>query len=175
MQTIVNLIINTPWWVGALFVYLVYIGIKASKPQIIYLKKLFAIPIIFTVISIYSMTSNKLFDTSIFLSWIIAVLIGAVISYLLWKRIIHLNADKKHHMIETSGGWATLVLILCLFFVNYLFGAILGFYPDLKTNVEFYQIKSGVGGLLIGLFIGRALVYLYKYYKAPHTDLKSKI
>ena len=44
IKFIIHTIIGTPWWVWIILVYLLFVGIKALKPRIVYLPKLFIIP-----------------------------------------------------------------------------------------------------------------------------------
>lgn len=52
MGIIWQTIIHTPWWLYLLLVYLIIVGVKASKSRIIPFWKIFVLPIIFLSISI---------------------------------------------------------------------------------------------------------------------------
>jgi len=81
MNTILIALSNTPIWVYLLFVYLTWVGVRASKTRIIALKKLFIMPAIFTYMSVHTLITSfdiHLFEVS---TWMGTILIGILIGY----------------------------------------------------------------------------------------------
>lgn len=76
MEMITQTLMQTPWWVYVLLVYLTIAGVKASKPQVIPLKKLFIIPAVFTFMSIHTLLTSVALNYFNVTSWVIAILIG---------------------------------------------------------------------------------------------------
>ena len=171
MYSIYETLIYTPWWVYLLFCYLVFIGIKATKTRVISLKKLFALPIIFSILSIETLVSSfKLSVLSISI-YAIALSIGLILGWLLVKNQ-EMQFDKKYNLIQVQGSWSTLILILCIFCAKYYFGYALALDPNKSQDTLFEVIMLVVSGAITGMFIGRLLFYLYKKKISSHTDLK---
>lgn len=163
---------NTPWWVYALFIYLVMIGIKASNTRVISIKKLFIIPVIFTYLSIHTLITSfdiHVLEVSI---WGSAILIGTLFGWAeVFRQHRHIKVDKTKHLIQVPGSWMTLILILVIFASKYYFGYELDQDPELIHQNAFEYSMLIVSGICTGLFIGRALCYLNKYINTEHTPL----
>ena len=163
---------NTPWWVYALFIYLMIIGIKASKTRVLSIKKLFIIPVIFTCLSIHTLTTS--FDIHVMevSAWGSAMLIGTLFGWAeVYRQHMHIRVDKVKHLIQVPGSWITLALILIIFASKYYFGYELDRDPELIHQNAFEYSMLIVSGTCTGLFIGRALCYLFKYNNTEHMDL----
>lgn len=170
MQTIVNALKGTPWWVYVLFFYLLFIGIKALKPAVVSLKKMFILPIIFIAWSLYNLIT-ELYDPLHLGFWIVSLAAGTLLGWLM-IRSFPMKADKKKNLITTQGGPSTLILILLIFSTKYFFGYYTATHPEAMENLSFVFFRLAASGLITGMFVGKALCIGYKYKKSDHTDLK---
>jgi hypothetical protein len=172
MKSIFEALSHTPTWVYILFVYLLWVGFKASKTRIISLKKLFIIPAIFTYMSINTLVTAfniQIFEVSV---WSSSILIGISIGWIdVYRKYTQIKVDKQKHLIEVPGTWVTLSLILIIFTSKYYFSYELAVDPTLSNQTWFEVSMLTVSGICTGLFIGRLLSYLYKYAKSNHTSL----
>lgn len=160
---------GTPWWVYALFIYLVVVGVKTIKPQVASLKKIFILPLIFIVWSLSGL-GGKLslgLDLSV---WIPSFILGILVGWGL-TRSLKIKADKKKALIRVPGGLLTLVLILVVFGVKYYFGYTYATDPGASTNFNIVAADLISSGIITGMFFGRLFCYLSKWRNSPHQDL----
>lgn len=158
---LIDILKGTPWWVYALFVYLVINGVKSLKPHTIPLKKAFILPVIFLVWGLSSL-SAKLGTFLNFGLWIGCLAVGA---WLGWHLVRHVSVKSSTHgpVITSPGGPLTLILILAIFFVKYFFGFTYATNPLASTDIGFVRADIILSGFLTGMFVGRALHYWYKW------------
>ncbi len=154
---IVNTVLGTPWWVWIVFVYLLFIGIKALKQRAVYLPKLFIIPIIFSAIK------YKIFLNANLQIWVaysanlaIAILIGYAVAAHEQIKII-----KQNTSIEIPGNMQTLIILMCFFCIKYVFGYLHATEPYLSK--QFFVWEISISGLLSGYFLGKTLSYLRRF------------
>ena len=170
MNTIVIFLTDTPWYVYLILAYLIFVGVKAVKGGTVSIKKLFILPAVFVWMSI-----NELVDSSIHVSFlhIVIWLIGAAIgAYLLgWVPYSHLEiaADKDKKLLNVSGSWFTLILIMMTFVIKYAIAVILSMNHSLSLG-SIYGLLL-VSGIFTGAFIGRLLYGLYKLQTGPYVNL----
>lgn len=162
MKNIYFMLSGTPWWVYALFAFLIYTGIKARIPSTMPVKKLFIFPAIFIIWSICSLFS-KVVDSHIqkILIWVALGVVG----YFIGLRIIksaNVQVDRINSRITIPGsGWMMLVVLMGIFFVKYYFGYSYSTNPAAK--IYLLPIDLGFSGLVTGVFWGRAYGYFKKY------------
>ena len=155
-----NILDQTPWWVYALFVSLVIIGLKASHPRTISLKKLLILPGIFTVLNIIWLTERLQGRYALLFFWAIGLVIGSLIG---WRIVLHWKTEANHrlHHLRIPGSWSTLFLIILVFVIRYFF--LYNYETKFRESYNFHLADSFVSGIITGIFIGRALE-LYKKY-----------
>lgn len=173
MEFIWQTLINTPWWVYALLVYLIIIGIKSSKTQVISLKKLFIIPVLFTVLSIHTLLTSVKTDFFTISCWAIAMIIGIILGWLQIYRY-QIKIDKTKQLVQVPGNWTTLIIILLIFASKYYFGYELAVDPQMLTQTWFEVSLLAVTGICAGLFVGRLSCYIYRMQTQPSVDLTEK-
>ncbi len=173
MQAIWNALVHTPWWVYVLLIYLIKVGIRASKTNVVSIIKLSIIPIIFTVMSVHTLVSA--FPISIFTVsvWAATLLLGCILGF--WQIFrLNIQVDKQHYLIRVPGTWTTLVIILIIFASKYYFGYELAVDPNLATQNWFEISLLLVSGVCTGLFIGRLICYVYQMFTQISIPLEEK-
>lgn len=170
MNSIQQIIIGTPWWVYALFIYLIWIGIIASKTRVVSLKKLFIVPIIFGFISIHTLVTSFQMSALTITTWSGAIVLGTLLGWIQIHRYT-LKIDKIHHLVQVPGTWSTLIFILIIFATKYYFGYELAVDPKLAEQSLFEFSMLAISGVFTGLFIGRLICYLYRFKTNPSVDL----
>lgn len=172
MDAILTALTHTPTWVYVLFALLIWIGIKASKPRVMPLKKLLILPAIFIYMSTHTLLTSfaiHLFDVSI---WMGAILLGMIIGWFeIFRNHARIRVDKQQNLIQVPGSWMTLALIIIIFASKYYFSYELDVDPALADQTWFEYSMLSVSGICTGILIGRALCYLYKYQNSSHTAL----
>ena len=161
---------NTPWWVFLIFFYCVFVGVKSSKDGVVSIKKLMIIPIVFMYLSLESVYLNFKIDQFVVLIYLAAIVFGVLLG-LLQAKSQGVSVDKEKKLVAVPGSWATLVIIMIIFFSKYYFGYALGVDPGLKTNTHFEFAILFVSGTTAGMFVGRLLFYLNYLKKGPWVEL----
>ena len=128
--------INTPWWVYILFIYLLFIGIKASKPAVVHIAKLAAIPLVFTYLSLETLILSFNINVLSVGTWLISVLAGIGLGVWLVKSL-QIQVDRAKKLIGIPGTWSTLIIVLIIFASKYYFGYQAGIDPQLASSNSF--------------------------------------
>ncbi len=170
MDAIYQAAANTPWWVYALLIYLIIVGIKASKTRVVSLKKLFIIPAFFVYMSIHTLLNSVTIDIFSLSIWSGSILFGTLIG---WMQITNtkVKVDRKKNLVEIEGTWTTLIYILIIFTTKYFFGYELAVDPELARQTTFEFALLATSGICTGLFVGKLLCCLNLFYKLPSTEL----
>lgn len=163
---------QTPWWVYVLFIYLVQRGISASKPQVVSIKKLTILPIVFIVLSIHTLATAFHVNAMVIVVWFASIIFGSVIGWLLICRH-QFKVDRKKLLIQLQGSWITLILILAIFVSKYYFSYQIGSDPALENQTSFEFSMLAISGVCTGLFIGRLLCYFYQLWIGESVDLSA--
>lgn len=168
METFIQALKGTPWWVYLIFFYLLYVGKNSMKSRVISLKKMFIFPVLLLVWGLYSII-HKFSGFADVLYWIISLTFGCIVGWKLTLRF-RVRADKKKHLIKLPGTKMILILSIAIFAVKYCFGYYYATHTQISPFVRFADIVAI--GFITGLFIGRVACYLVKFGKARHEKLK---
>lgn len=171
MMYIWEVLTHTPWWVFVLFFYLLKVGIDATKPRTVILKKLFILPSIFLGISINTLFKSFDLSFSTLGMYLSSLILGIMIGLLLIKNL-QIKFDRDHNLIRLPGTFSTLILILITFSTKYYFGYLLSTAPSIAKNPLFIISQLGMSGVCSGLFIGRLICFLFRKSYAIHEPLK---
>lgn len=156
MLTIVQ---NIPLWVYAVFLMLVYFGLKARKPQHESRFSLLSTPLVLLVWSL--LTLNLTADPGLTLGgWCIALTLGALLAWLIFPRE-GVTLDDPETGLIVPGSWKALVLFLLFFAVNFYFGYQDDVYPELSTDKDMLLLKASASGFVCGLISTRSLKFYW--------------
>jgi hypothetical protein len=172
MQTIVEIIARTPWWVWILFLFLLWIGVHALRPAVMPFWRLAFLPAVFLAWGLQGLFARYAIGAFSLGVWLVAVAIGIALGLLLVARI-RLRADRSHGLAWLPGGATTLVLILLIFSARYTFGVLQGMTPSIVADPWFLLADVGLAGLVAGMFVGRLIGLWRKYRVAPQEDLSA--
>lgn len=156
MNEFLQIIKGTPLYVWAILVYLLFVGIKSMKTRVVYLPKLFVIPLILLAIKYKTLLS---IDALVFC---LVILVGSAISFFM-HFMYKIRVIKREGSIEVPGSYGTLIILFSFFIVKYYFGYLKS--ADHDLFLKYALIENIISGLFSGYFIGRALVFTYKYLK----------
>lgn len=174
METILDALQGTPWWVYVLLVYLIIIGIQASKTRVVSILRLFILPILFTVLSLETLLTAVTPDFFAVSSWLGSVMVGVILGW--WQiSLWRIQTDRRHFLVRVPGNWSTLILILIIFATKYYFSYQLAVDPQLLDQTWFEFSMLAISGLCTGLFIGRLLCFLYRMKTGPQVDLMTEL
>ncbi|MGC9387287.1 MAG: DUF6622 family protein [Hydrogenovibrio sp.] len=164
METIIQALTHTPWWVYLLFVFIFYKGVRSLKTRVVPLKKLIIVPLVVSAISLDTLfTQIQLNGLNIVLLSSSAV-VGLLGGYFMTVRT-PIEVDKEHLVYKMPGGVSTLLLIIGVFATKYYIGYEEAVDPTLMQQGGFETFVIIASMLLAGLFIGKLLGYAYHYRK----------
>lgn len=169
-MTFYHLVVSTPWWVYLLLVYLLNLGYQATKTRTVSIKKLFIIPTIFTYFSLHTLiktTPMSLFSLSTFVS---SLMSGSALGWLQIS-LYQIEVDRENKLLKLPGTWSTLIIILIVFILRYYFSYRLMTHPGLETHLQFTLFILLLSGICTGLFLGRFLCYLYRFFTQYSINL----
>lgn len=161
---ILEILLHTPSWVYALFIYLAIRGIQSLYPTTASLHRLTYMPSIFTAWSLYSLYQKYHLQMPFSGLWIIAFIFGLLIGWYLFS-YVSIRIDKNNNKIHLPGSWYPLLLSLAFFSIKYGIGVAQGIHPILRTNTHLMLLDVGLSAFINGLFWARFL-RIYKKAKS---------
>lgn len=173
MNTILTILKETPWWVFLLLYILIVIGFKALKKQVVSVKRLVILPLVFIALSVHSIIIAFQLSISSISIWLGSFIVGTLISFFLVYRH-KIVVDRKHWLVQLPGSWITLVLILLIFASKYYFSYEMNASPALVKQIGFEFSLLFAYGICTGLFTGRLACYLYRLKTQRSFDLLAK-
>lgn len=169
METLLQAFKAISWWAYVLFAYLLSIGIRALKPHILSVRKLFILPLVFLIWSIYRAISG--FEGwSDLLFWALAIVGGFLIGCQFAVPTKKLRADRKKLLAYIPGSPLVLVLTLAVFVVTYVSGYYRATHETVIDLIHLVDILASGG--VAGLFIGRVYGLAQVFSKAKHENLR---
>lgn len=161
MKTVIEALQGTPWWVYLIFLYLLWIGIKASKTRVVSLKKMFIAPVLFFIWSIYNYTNSP----SKIGICIIGIVVGGCVGWVINKRL-RVRVEKDEGTMTIPGTWTTLILVMVIFAVKYYINYSYAVAPKAKMDPAFYVPDLVISGFITGMFAGRIAALWQKFRSA---------
>ncbi len=148
----IDFILYTPWWVWAILVYVLFIGMKTLQTRVVFIPQLFLIPLILIALKYKIMFSEMLS------SYVGFLLLGLAIGiYFAYKSLSVIN--KKECTVKIEGSSSTLILLLSFFGVKYL----LVYLQETQTlSMNYLLFDTAISAVLSGYFLGKAFYFLYK-------------
>ncbi|HSX25691.1 MAG TPA: hypothetical protein VLE89_01620 [Chlamydiales bacterium] len=162
MDILTEALKETPWWVYVLFIYLVIIGLTATRPRTFSLKKLFIFPLILTIWNILWLLERLQAHYGLFLFWPFGLIVGGYLGWIMvrsWK----ISIEKSKQSITLPPTWSTLILILLIFAIRYFFVYNYEVHPEIAPHL--FLADALISGVITGIFIGRAFHLYNKYLK----------
>lgn len=156
--TIYEFLIHTPWYVYIIFIYILFIGIKSLRDNVVSVYKFAILPILFIWMSVDIFTAKDHLSTQHWITFVIGIIIGSAFSWVTFKSTI-LGADAKKKLVKLSGNYSTLILLLVIFAVKY--------YVAYQVAVISHPSNMHLIGLILlssiftGTFVGRFLLVIY--------------
>lgn len=162
-MNLIDIIFDTPWWVWVLFVYLLIVGIKATKTQVIPLWRVALMPSVFLLWSLYSLLYRCAACPLFIAVWILGLIPGLAAGSIFSSRIDHWVDSQK--LVHLQGTIVPLALSMIFFLLKYALGVMYALNPALSANVVMVKIDTLTSSLITGLFVGQFLDIVQKYRK----------
>ncbi|HXH55622.1 MAG TPA: hypothetical protein VNK03_07780 [Gammaproteobacteria bacterium] len=158
-EFVMKAITSTPAWVWAIFIYLLLVGLKATRNRVIYLPKLYIVPIILIVLKYKIFISGNYFDIAVYILFLCIGLGVGILSVLRTP----LKFFKNLKSIELPGSYSTLIVLFLFFSVKYIFGYLQASNPIIANQYAFLELS--IEAVFSGYFLGRTLCYTYRLYQ----------
>jgi len=159
VNTLQQLISNTPLWVWVLLVFLITRGIAAMKPAETSLTKLATVPALFTVWGLWSISHRFGSTWGAWGEWLVGIGVGMALGWLLLRRAT-LTLNAATGKLWRSADYSLLPLLLVTFAVKYGFEVALSVAPSLAADGGFRAAYLLLSGGFTGIFIGKYWRYL---------------
>ena len=166
MDAIRQALLHTPWWVFALFLFVMSRGVLALKTRTVALSRLAIIPVVFAAWGAFSLFGVFGADPRAVAIFAAALLIGAGLGWVL-SQFGAVRADRERGLLEISGSPVTLILILVIFSGRYALGYWAAVDPGARGAFEFLAVSAILSGLGTGVFAGRFGGLRRRYAAAP--------
>ncbi|MGR3623347.1 hypothetical protein [Pseudophaeobacter sp.] len=147
---IIGIFSGAPVWVWPLLLFLVLMGLRATRTQDIFIPAYLAMPLIaFT--NLPTLQALPLLEQSL---WALAYISGAFIGFRLQARWM---VWRRGLRARVSGEWLSLSVMMVLFWANFANGLLSEIAPEVTRSAIFAGILATVLGLASGSFLGRPL------------------
>lgn len=152
MSQFFSIFLGAPLWVWPLLAFLIYFGLKATSARTVVAWPLYVLPLL----GLLSVNAVNGLSPSVF-SWILfflAYLVGAGAGFWFQRCIA---SQKTGATVTLVGEWVTLLVLMVVFWMNFLGGVMRVVAFDLFTSATFHHVFAAVAGLAAGSFLGRAI------------------
>ncbi|GAA3983225.1 hypothetical protein GCM10022279_03370 [Comamonas faecalis] len=161
-EAIVDIVRQTPSWVGALLAFLLVLGLSATRTRKVSLTRLVLLPVAMGGLALWGVQAA--FGATAHLAALLALwavcaaAVLAACSRLTPPAGAHWNTSTRS--IHLPGSWVPMGLILAVFLMKYGIGVQLAMEPSLAHDTGFAGTVTALYGLLSGYFAARALCVL---------------
>lgn len=153
---IMAILFHTPVWVWALFIGLIYLGLKQTKDRQVSQKKAFLMPVLMIALSLHGVISSFGENEETLFFWgtgfIVMLLLGLLIFPAQQARF---DAATQSYFLK--GSWQPLCVILGIFFTKYCVGVMEGMHSTALQEPTTISTLSLLYGVFSGFFAVRAI------------------
>jgi hypothetical protein len=159
-----------PIWSYLLYIILFILAFLHCFKMNMHVLRITIFPIVFVILAWWNFNlADYMYKHGLWI-WLVGGTIGFTEGLISSKKL-GIRADKKSWHIEMPGDWLMLFLTTLLFgFENTIYYIEHTDLPALKAKI-FIIAAIFASGWTAGMIIGRHINYLYKFFRAGHTDL----
>jgi hypothetical protein len=159
MEILRQFLVQTPFWVWFILVWLVMRGVAARRPGETTLTKMAIIPLVFTAWGLYDLVTlyGATVDSAVL--WLAGITIGSAIGWWIVGRFA-ITVDHTTAVFQRPADLSLLPLLLATFAVKYGFGVIAAISPQLIAETAFRVADLMLSGAFTGIFVGKFLHYI---------------
>ncbi len=143
---------NAPIWVWPLFLALLFLGLRSTRTRRVPVALIVALPFL-GLLSLRNLAGLNV-PSLVWPLWAVAVLLGALAGHALQKRWL---IRREGAFAQVKGEWLTLIVVMLIFWSNFVFGAVEAAAPGLKSGPAFVIPMALILGACAGSFAGRAI------------------
>lgn len=160
METLLEILEETTWWVYLIFLYLLVIGCNAARRRTMSLKKIFVLPAVLLLWFFFEFYEWWPGTWTALFYWLLSLAAGIGLGWFTvhkWK----IYVDRQRKIIILPGTWSTLALAMLFFFIRYGFALYYRTHGDISHTALLVDLI--VSGILNGAFIGRTFTFWRRY------------
>src|SRR5271154_3377637 len=166
----IAIVSHTPTWVWLLLAFLIYRGVAALTPREVQPSRALIIPLVFLIWGASGLINGPNSDGLGFIGYAVALVAGLAIGRGLAALAPAPAFNRASGLMRLSGSAAPLILTCLAFAAKYALGVSMGIAPELRESAMFAALNGATGGLMAGVFWGRALG---QFAGALHADGRS--
>lgn len=154
----IRMLIDTSLWVWGALAFFVDVGIRSVHQHVVYLPKLFFIPLVMVILKYGDIVATPLQ----FVLFISCTIISSIVAVMITKKM-HIQINKKSFTIQLPGSYVTFSLLMIFFVSKFLMSYIAVILEISSSYLQIFDII--LSGILTGYFVGRACLFTYKFVK----------
>ena len=145
-------------------------GVQRSYERVISIERLFLVPVVFILLSIKGVATSFELNITNILSWFLGITVGVSLG-VIQVRKQNIKTTPREKQIIIPGDWSMLVLILCVFFIEFCIHYIIESGSTIATHSIFKILSVQILGCIAGTSFGRSICFFWKY-KLATKDLR---
>lgn len=158
MEILQQFLIQTPWYVWAILVWVVIRGVKARQAGETTLLKMLTIPLVFAAWGISDLVRVYGASPDATALWLLGIAIGSTIGWWIVGRFA-ITVDVATGVFHRPADMSLLPLLLATFAIKYAFGVVGAVAPHLLGEPLFRISDLVLSGAFTGIFVGKFLHY----------------
>jgi hypothetical protein len=162
MEWIIQILAHTPWWVYALFAFLVSRGIRACRPADVTLYQLALVPALLTGWGLTELARRYGPDFGALASWLLALAVGIALGAAILRGTLF-RGDRARGIVHRPADFTVLPLILLAFGIKYSFAVAAAISPGLLLDANYRLADLATSGFFAGIFVGKFTRYVKVY------------
>ena len=152
---LMQILTHTPKWVFALFLALLWLGVKQMQPRNVGVGRATVLPMVMTGLSLLGVTSAFSGSPQAFMAWLAGVVLVGITSMQLLPAD-RARFDGQSRTFHVPGSAVPLALFMGIFFTKYAVGASIGMQPSLAHDSVFATAVGALYGSFSGIFLARS-------------------
>lgn len=161
ITSISNVLAGTPTWVWVALGYLLVIGIMALYDRVVYVPRLFVMPLVMAVLSYRTFS---LMSASSIVALLCFLLLGGLGGYWMAQRT-PVKVFKDTWSVGIPGSCRLLVMLLLFFGIKFAFGyaKATDYFAGSYSVVDLSIVEAWFSALFSGYFLGHAVAWVRKF------------
>ena len=165
MDLALGILRHTPIWVFVLLALLVLLGLQATRPRVVPLRRAVIAPLVFVGWGVAGLLLKVQAQPTLLAVWLVGLGGGALFAHLI-ARDDQRTIDRTRGVVTLPGSWRPLLRYLAIFAVRYAFAvAIAMAAPAERAMLVVWDI--GVAGLISGTFLAGLVGLLVRWRRTP--------
>jgi hypothetical protein len=172
MPGILNILQNTPLWVYAVFVLLMWFGVQGLRPRTLPLWRLLITPAIFIIWGIASLAVRSISSPLVVADWAATLAAGAVIAWTM-SRLDNVEIDRGRGAVSLPASALPLIRNVLILSAKYGLGVAAAMMPARRSELALWDIA--VSGASAGYFLGWLARLALAYRRGSEPGLAEQV